>query len=70
MVSSGRLPGTRKIGNTGQAQRGTQILPAVHEMQAAAVASEDNFHIGNGLNNEGNSGYSKHVSGIELGTLY
>lgn len=50
MVSPGRLPRTPTIQNTGETQPGPPILQAVHEMQAAAVAAEDNFQISNGCN--------------------
>ena len=54
MVSSGRLPRTTKIRNTGEAQPGPPILQAVHEMQAAAVAAGGNFQIRNGCNSREN----------------
>jgi hypothetical protein len=51
VVSSALLPGAKKIPNTRKAQPGPWILQAVHEMQTAAVAEGDKFHIRYGCNN-------------------
>ena len=52
MVSQGLLPRTPKIRNTGEAQPGSPILQAVHEMQAATVTAGDNFQISNNRKNQ------------------
>lgn len=54
MVSPWCLPRAPKIQNTGEAQRGSPILQALHEMQAPAVAAGDNSQISRGCNSREN----------------